>query len=52
MRGRSGGLTPLGLPGALRPQPERQPGDLHGPRVDVDAVDVVLDDQARHIAAQ
>ena len=39
-----------GLPCILRPQPEGQPGDLRGPGINVNAVDVVLDDEAGHLA--
>ena len=44
-----GGLHAGLVPGALGAQPEAQPGDLRGARVDVDAVNVVLDDEARHL---
>ena len=40
------------LPGALGPQPEGEPGDLRAARVDVDAVEVVLDDEAGHVAQE
>ena len=47
-----GGLHAGLVPGALGAQPEAQPGDLRGARVDVDAVDVVLDDEAGHFAEE
>ena len=40
------------MPSALRSQPQRQGGDLRGARIDVHTVDVVLDDQARHVARE
>ena len=43
-------LDPHLSPCALRSQPQRQRGDLHGARVDVDAVQVVLQDQAGALA--
>ena len=52
MVGRSAGLTPCVCQLFCARSQRRQPGNLHGARVDVDAVDVVLDDQARHIAQE
>ena len=37
-------------PGFLGAEPEGEAGDLDGAGVDVDAVDVVLDDEARDVA--
>ena len=50
--GRSVGVDAGVAPGALRPQPDRQRGDLGGPGVDVDAVQVALDDQRRDARAR
>ncbi|MNP73280.1 hypothetical protein D3C76_1699740 [compost metagenome] len=38
------------MPSTLCPQPQRQGGDLRGTWVDVHPVDVVFDNQTRHIA--
>ncbi len=38
------------FPGFLGAEPEGEAGDLDGAGVDVDAVDVVLDDEARDVA--
>ena len=35
------------LPGALGAEPEREPGNLRGAGINVDAVEIVLDDQRR-----
>ncbi|MNR43317.1 hypothetical protein D3C85_1619290 [compost metagenome] len=44
------GLHACIVPSTLRPQPQRQGGDLCGARVDVHAVDVVFDDLSRYVA--
>ena len=38
-------LHPKPLPRLLGPQPDRQDRDLDGPRIDIDPVEVMLDDQ-------
>ena len=45
IRGRALGPDPEVLVGALRAEPERERRDLRAPSIDVDAVEVVLDDQ-------
>ena len=45
-------LQPHLLVGPLAAEPEGEGGDLGGPQVDVDAVQVVGEDQARHIPPQ
>ena len=48
--GRSLAFIAYIVPGTLRPQPQRQGGYLRSAWVNVHAVDVVFDDQARHVA--
>ena len=51
MSGGRGGARRGGVaPGFLGAEPEGEAGDLDGAGVDVDAVDVVLDDEARDVA--